>query len=60
MISESARAMMLHAAIHWPEATTMNLWPQAMDYAVYLWNRMPRKDSGMAPLEIFCGCKLDK
>jgi hypothetical protein len=60
MISESARAMILHAAIHWPEVTTMDLWPLSMDYAVYLWNRMPRKDSGMASLEIFCGCKLDK
>jgi hypothetical protein len=52
--------MILHAAIHWLEATTMDLWPLAMDYAVYLWNRMPWKDSEMAPLEIFCGCKLDK
>lgn len=59
-ISESARAMILHAAIHWPEETTLDLWPLAMDYAIYLWNRMPRKESGLAPLEIFCGCKLDK
>ena len=59
-ISESARSMILHAAIHWPEETTMDLWPLAMDYAIYLWNRMPRKDSGFAPMEIFCGCKLDK
>jgi hypothetical protein len=40
-IPESARAMILHAAIHWPEETTMDLWPLAMDYAVHLWNQMP-------------------
>ena len=52
--------MILHAAIHWPEETMMDLWPLAMDYAIYLCNRMPRKDSGVAPIEIFCGCILDK
>ena len=52
--------MILHAAIHWPEEMMMDLWPLAMDYAIYLWNHMPRKDSGMAPIEIFSGCKLDK
>jgi hypothetical protein len=50
--------MILHAAIHWPEAVTIDLWPFAVDYAVYLWNRMPRKDNGIAPLEIFCGGKI--
>ena len=58
-ISESARAMLLHAAIHWPQQVNLDLWPFAMDYAVYLWNRMPRKDTGIAPIEIFCGTKLD-
>jgi hypothetical protein len=59
-ISESTRVMIFPVTIHWPEETKMDLWPLAMDYAVYLWNRMQRKDSRMAPLEIFCGCKLDK
>ena len=26
-ISESARVMLLHAAIHWPEETMLDLWP---------------------------------
>ena len=59
-VSESARAMMLHAAIHWPENVTLDLWPFAMDYAVWLWNRMPKSCSGIAPIEIFCGTTLDK
>jgi hypothetical protein len=55
-ISDSTRVMTLHAVIHWPEETTMDLWPLVMDYyAIYLWNKMPRKDSGIAPIEIFCG-----
>jgi hypothetical protein len=58
-ISESSRAMMLHAALHWPEQMSLDLWPFAIDYAVYLWNRMPRMDSGVSPLELFCGCKVD-
>jgi hypothetical protein len=40
-ISESARAMMLHVAIQWPKEVTLDLWPMAMDYAIYLWNQMP-------------------
>jgi len=51
--------MLLHAAIHWPHAVTLDLWPFAVDYAVHIWNRLPREDSGIAPLEIFCGAKLD-
>ena len=58
-IVESARTMMLHALLHWPDEVDMSLWPFAMDYAVYLYNRMPNKDTGVAPLELFCGSKLD-
>jgi hypothetical protein len=40
--SESARAMMLHAAIHWPNGMSLDLWPFAVEDAVYdIWNRMP-------------------
>jgi hypothetical protein len=43
-VSESARAMMLHAAIHWPTEFSVELWPFAVDYAVYLWNQQTRLD----------------
>jgi transposase InsO family protein len=36
-----ARTMMLHAILHWPEQTTLDLWPFAMDHAVYCWNHLP-------------------
>jgi hypothetical protein len=32
-MSEAARAMMMHALIHWPEEVSMDLWPFAIKYA---------------------------
>ena len=58
-VVESARTMMLHVAIHWPEQSDLCLWPFALSYAVFLYNHMPARDSGWAPIEIFCGAKLD-
>ena len=54
-----ARAMILHAAIHWPGETHTDLWPLAIDYAVYLWNHTPHMESGMSPIELFCRLKQD-
>ena len=58
-VTESARTMLLHAMIHWPSETSVDLWPFAVDYAVYLWNRLPKKDSGLAPIELFSGVTMD-
>jgi hypothetical protein len=54
-----ARTMMIHAALLWPNEMSTDLWPMAMDYAAYLWNVTPSRESMIAPLEIFCGTKLD-
>ena len=56
-VSSWARAMMMHQAQHWPEAFSEDLWPFAVDQAVYLWNNMPRQRSGLTPLELFTGTK---
>ena len=58
-VMNSARAMMLHAALHWPKGMDTNLWPLAVDYAVHLWNHTPRRESGVSPMELFCGIKGD-
>ena len=58
-VSTCARTMLLHAMLHWPEQTTLDLWPFAVDYAVFLWNRMPRERSKVSPLEIFYSTKSD-
>ena len=48
-----ARAMMHHAAIHWPDVAEVQLWPLAVLHAVHVVNRIPRDDSGRSPLELF-------
>ena len=35
----------------------MDLWPFAIKYPAYLWNRIPRGDSGLSPAEIFFDTK---
>ena len=44
-----ARAMILHTALHWPEAADLKLWPLAMDYAVHIWNNIPNYEHDMTP-----------
>lgn len=58
-ISDCARSMLLHALIHWPHETSLELWPFAVDYAVYLWNHLPRKDCNKAPIELFYDSSYD-
>jgi hypothetical protein len=57
-ITRWARTMLLHAVIHWPDCIDLALWPFAVDYAVYLWNNLPQKDSLYAPIELFSGSKF--
>jgi hypothetical protein len=53
-----ARAVIVHSVIHWPEETSLDLWPFAFEHAVHIWNHLPRKETGMAPIEIFAGSKI--
>jgi len=48
-----ARAMLHHAAIHWPDVADPELWPLAVLHAVHILNRIPRDDTGRSPLELF-------
>ena len=36
-----------------PDCTNIGLWPFAFEYAVHIWNHLPRRDSLRAPIEIF-------
>jgi hypothetical protein len=48
------RTMMLHAATrHSPGVISKSLWPQAMDHAVWLYNRIPQFHNGLSPLELW-------
>lgn len=49
-----ARTMLLHAALrHGSGVINQNLWPQAMDHAVWLYNMIPQSQSGMSPIELW-------
>jgi hypothetical protein len=49
-----ARTMMLHAAMRSPEGFIITeLWPMAMDHAAYLYNHIPKMDTGISPVEIW-------
>jgi hypothetical protein len=58
-VTEWARAMILHAALHWPELASLEVWPFAMDHAVYIWNNLPKRELRISPLEIFSKTKVD-
>ncbi|MGH7974286.1 MAG: hypothetical protein ACREBR_02075 [bacterium] len=50
----SARTMMLHAALRWPEEKDESLWPLALCYAAYIHNITPKPNcGGHSPLELF-------
>jgi hypothetical protein len=47
------RAILIHAAVHWPAVADAQLWPMAVQQAIYLWNRMPSQVNGLSPVDIF-------
>eukprot|EP00804_Cyclotella_cryptica_P019457 CCRYP_006639-RB/>CCRYP_006639-RB protein AED:0.37 eAED:0.37 QI:0/0/0/1/0/0/2/0/99 len=42
-----ARANMLHATLHWPHWSFVDLWSLAMTYAVWVYNKLPRSGVGL-------------
>ena len=60
-VVRTARVMMIHAALHWPETAQdmPSLWAFAMDHSVYLWNNTPHFSTGLSPLEKFAGTSMD-
>lgn len=57
-VTRWARAMLLHSVIHWPDQADLELWPFALEYAVYLWNNLPNRESLLAPMEVFSSSKF--
>ena len=52
-IMSIARTMMLHSAIHGPEVSDPSLWPMAVQYAAYLYNKVPDPCKGLCPDDLF-------
>jgi hypothetical protein len=51
-VTNDTRAIMLHAALHWPETYDPAEWPMAMAYAVDIRNSLPKGDSDFSPDEL--------
>ena len=60
VVMSTARTMMIHAAIRWPDVITAELWPMAVDYAVHISNHLPREATGMAPIDILLGVRVPR
>ena len=55
-----ARTMMLHAALRTPERElSPDLWPMAMDYAVFVYNWIPNASTGHSPIELWTQTSFD-
>ena len=48
-----SRAMLHHAALHWPEVANVELWPFAVSHAAFLMNYIPQESTGRSPYELF-------
>jgi hypothetical protein len=44
---------MLHLATHWPAEAHKRYWPQAIDYAVWVFNCLPNSTSGILPIKLW-------
>ena len=56
-VASWARANMLHVAYHWPQHASIKLWPMAINYAVWVFNHLPRADTGLCPDEMWSQCR---
>ena len=56
-----ARTFMVHASLHWTEqgVDDISLWPFAVKHAVWLYNRVPNRESGLTPMELITKQKAD-
>ncbi len=56
-----ARSMMLHCALRWDleGCADPSLWPQALLHAVWLYNRTPKIDTCVSPLELLTSRRDD-
>jgi hypothetical protein len=56
-----SRANLLHFVLHWPQMAKNrdDLWPFAVDYAVYMHNHLPIRDMRFSPVEMFTGTTFD-
>jgi hypothetical protein len=56
-----ARFFVVHLSLHWTDrgSDDISLWPFAVKHAVWLYNRVPNRLSGLTPLELLTKSKAD-
>jgi transposase InsO family protein len=52
-VAQWAHANILHLAMHWPQQACLQLWPQAIDYSVWVFNRLPNVENGLTLNELW-------
>ena len=52
-IFNMSRSMMIHFAMHWPQAADTNFWPFAVDQAIYIWNYILDRATLFALVNLF-------
>lgn len=58
-MSECARAMLLHASMHWKDGISSALWPMAVNYATYIYNNLLQAN-GVCPADLFMGTTIPR
>jgi hypothetical protein len=61
MIMYMARCCMVHSSLHLADrgSDDISLWPFAVKHAMWLYNRVPSRLSGLTPLELLTKSKAD-
>jgi hypothetical protein len=61
MIMFMARSFMVHSSLHWTDRGLDDtlLWPFAVKHVVWIYNRVPNRQSGLTPLELLTKSKAD-
>jgi hypothetical protein len=49
---------MVHATLHWPGRNFIDMWPLAMQYAVWVYNKIPHFGAEQTPEELWTKIKL--
>ena len=57
-VEQWARACMLHAVTYWPARFSIRFWSLAIAYAVWVCNRLPQRDTGLCPNEIWSSSRI--
>jgi hypothetical protein len=52
-IMSISHAMLIHAAIHWPDMADTKLWPMAVQQACFIWNKIPSISTGLSSSDIY-------